>query len=167
MSLFSCHKIDVAFTLIEKIVVKINVPVEKAFRFMVDYAKHYTEVSRDHIERVVTIKDPDLEHPDVSFYFRQKSPISGREQKILTRVTRVEMNRYIGTRFMFPISLVLPKVENIFEARRKGCILTTNLRFTFLSDFMKKSRHKVVEHITAELIETKRILESRVNAVKS
>jgi hypothetical protein len=149
----------VVSTMIEKIVVEIKIPVEKVFHFMVDYDKHYTEVSHDHIERVVTIKDPDLEHPDVSFYFRQTSPITGREQKIRGRVTRVEMNRYIGTRFLFPISLVLPLVENIFEPKGEGCLLTTNLHFTFLAHLMKKSIRKVVEHITSELKETKRILE--------
>jgi hypothetical protein len=148
------------FVMIEKIVIEMNVPAEKAFQFMVDYDKHYTKVHRDHIERVVNIKDPDLEHPDVSFYFRQISPITGKEQKIRGRVTRVEMNRYIGTRFLFPVSLVLPKVENIFEKKGEGCLLTTNLHFTFLSRFIKKSKKKVVEHITDELMEMKSILES-------
>jgi predicted transcriptional regulator len=150
--------------MIEKIIIEIKVPVEKVFLFMCDYARHYTEVSQDHIERVVNIKNPNLEHPDVSFYFRQKSPITGREQKIKGRVTRVEMNRYIGTRFLFPISLVLPKVENIFEPNGEGCLLTTNLHFTFLAHLMKKSVRKVVEHITGELEETKNRLENQVNA---
>jgi len=152
--------------MIEKIVVEINTPVEKVFQFMVDYDKHYTEVNQNHIERVVTIKDPILEHPDVSFYFRQISPITGKEQKIRGRVTRVEMNKYIGTRFLFPISLVLPKVENIFEQKGKGCLLTTNLHFTFLSDFMKKSRQQVVEHIADELMETKKRLENQTDTNK-
>jgi hypothetical protein len=147
--------------MIERIVIEINVPVEKVFQFMVDYDKHYTEVHKDHIERVVDIKDPDLEHPDVSFYFRQISPITGREQKIRGKVTRVEINRYIGTRFLFPVSLLLTKVENVLEQKGESCLLTTNLHFTFLSHFVKKSRQKVVEHITGELMEMKRILESQ------
>ncbi|MGD0780009.1 MAG: hypothetical protein ABR954_04415 [Dehalococcoidales bacterium] len=150
--------------MIEKIIVEINIPVEKVFLFMCAYDKHYTEVSQDHIERVVNIKDPDLEHPDVSFYFRQISPISGKEQKVRGRVTRVEINRYIGTRFLFPISLVLAKVDNIFEPKDGGCLLTTNLHFTFLAHFMKKSVRKVVEHITGELEETKKRLENQANA---
>lgn len=151
--------------MMETIVVEINASVEKVFQFMADYDKHYTEVNQDHIERKVTIKNPDLEHPDVSFYFRQKSPVTGKEQKIRGRVTRVEMNRYIGTRFMFPISLALPKIDNIFEPKGKGCLLTTNLYFTFLTNVMKKSRQKVVKHITDELLETKGILEKQTNIV--
>jgi hypothetical protein len=136
------------------------VPVEKVFRFMVDYERYYTVINKDHIERVVNIKDLDLEHPDVSFYFRQISPITGKEQKIRGRVTRVEMNKYIGTRFVFAISLVLPRVENIFEQRGKGCLLTNNVHFTFLAYFIKNSGQIVVEHITVELMEMKRILEA-------
>jgi hypothetical protein len=150
--------------MIEKIVVEIKAPIEKVFIYMCGYDKNYTSVSKDHIERVTTIKDPNLEHPDVDFYFRQISPISGREQKVKGKVTRVEINKYIGTRFLFPISLVLPKVENIFESKGKGCLLTTHLHFTFLAYFMKNSIKKVVEHITEELEESKAVLEKQANA---
>lgn len=145
--------------MIEKIALEINASPKKVFQFLVDYDKHYTEVSEDHIERVVDIKDPDLEHPDVSFYFRQISPISGREQKVRGRVTRVEMNKYIGTEFLFPTSLFLTSVEEILEPTRDGCLLTTNMRFTLIAKLAKKSRHKVVEHIREELMEVRDILE--------
>jgi hypothetical protein len=72
----------------------------------------------------------------------------------------VEINKYIGTKFLFPVSLVLPIVENIFEQKGNGCLLTTNLHFTLLAHFIKKSKKKVIEHITDELMEMKRILES-------
>jgi hypothetical protein len=147
--------------MIEKIVLEIKAPPEKVFQFLGDYDKHYTEVSKGHIERVVNVKNPDLEHLDVSFYFRQISPITGREQKIRGRVTRVEMNRYIGTRFLFPVSLFLPRVENILEPKEENCLLITNLHFTLLAELAKKSKQKVVEHITEELEETKNALESR------
>ena len=147
--------------MIEKIVMKINALPEKVFQYLVDYDKHYKEVSKDHIERVVNIKDPDLEHPDVSFYFRQISPITGKEQKIRGRVTRVEMNKYIGTRFLFPTSLFLSSVENILESKGDGCLLTTHLHFTFIAKLAKNSRHKVVEHIKGELEEMRDIIENR------
>ena len=147
--------------MIEKIVVEINASPEQVFLFLCEYDKHYTEVSEDHIERVVNIKDPDLEHPDVSFYFRQISPISGKEQKVRGRVTRVEMNRYIGTKFLFPTSLFLKSVEEILEPAGAACILTTNMRFTTMAKLFKKSRHKVVEHIKGELDEMRAVLENK------
>jgi hypothetical protein len=146
---------------IETIVVKINASPEQVFLFLCEYDKHYTEVSEDHLERVTNIKNPDLEHPDVSFYFRQISPISGREQKIRGRVTRVEMNRYIGTKFLFPTSLFLKSVEEIIEPADDGCLLTTNMRFTFVARLLKNARRKVVEHIRGELEETRDMLEKK------
>jgi len=149
--------------MLEKLILEINAPAEKVFQFLCGYDKHYTEVHQDHIERVVNIKDADLEHPDVSFYFRQKSPISGREQKIRGRVTRVEMNRYIGTRFLFPTSLALKDVEEILEPKGEGCVLTTNMHFTFVANLLEKSVRKVVKHIAQELNEMKDLLESKTS----
>jgi len=145
--------------MIEKINVEIHASPQEVFQFLVDYDKHYTEVSKDHIERVVNIVDPNLEHPDVSFYFRQISPISGREQKVRGKVTRVEMDKYIGTKFLFPTSLFLTTVEEILEPSGNGCMLTTNIRFTFIARLAKNARRKVVEHIRGELEEMKDILE--------
>ncbi len=147
--------------MIEKIVVDIKSPPEKVFQYLVNYDEHYTEVSEDHIERVVNVKDPNLEKPDVSFYFRQKSPITGKEQKVKGKVTRVEENKYIGTKFLFPINFFLSKVENILEPKGEDCTLITNLHFTFLAKIAKKSKQKVVKHITGELEEMRDILESR------
>jgi hypothetical protein len=146
--------------MIEKIIIEYKVPTEKVFLYLCQYDKHYTEVSEDHIERVVNVKDPNLEHPDVNFYFRQKSPITGKEQKIRGKVTRVEMNKYIGTKFLFPTSLFLTLVEEILESKDSHCILITNLYFTSLTNLMKNSRMKVVAHITEELEGMKKILES-------
>jgi len=147
--------------MIEKITLEINARPEKVFQFLYDYDKHYTEVSKDHIERVVNIRNPDLEHPDVSFYFRQMSPITGKEQKIRGKVSRVEMNRYIGTVFLFPVSLFLTKVEEILEPKGESCLLITNLHFTLLAKLAKKSMHKVTEHIRGELEEMKNVLEGQ------
>ena len=35
--------------MIERIVIWIDVSVEKVFQFMVDYDKHYTEIHKDHV----------------------------------------------------------------------------------------------------------------------
>jgi len=145
--------------MIERIIVDIGASPEQVFKFLVEYDKHYTEVSQDHIERVVKIVNPDLEHPDVSFYFRQISPISGKEQKVRGKVTRVAVNKYIGTEFLFPTSLFLSSVEEILEPSRKGCILTTNMRFTFIARLARNARRKVVEHIRGELEEMRDMLE--------
>jgi hypothetical protein len=148
--------------MIEKIATEINASPEKVFLFLCEYDKHYTEVSKDHIERVTKIKNPDLEHPDVSFYFRQISPVSGKEQRVRGRVTRVEINKYIGTRFLFPVGLFLKSVEEILEPMDDaGCRLTTNMHFTFIGSLAKNTRHNVVEHIRGELEEMRQLLEKQ------
>ena len=71
------------------------------------------------------------------------------------------MNRYIGTEFLFPTSLFLKSVEEIIEPAGDGCLLTTNMRFTFVSKLLRNARHKVVEHIRGELEETRDMLEKK------
>ena len=147
--------------MIEKIAIEINASPEQVFLFLCEYDKHYTEVSENHIERVTNIKNPDLEHPDVTFCFRQISPISGKEQKVRGSVTRVEINRYIAYKLLFPTSLYLKRVEEILEPAADGCLLTTNLYFTFIAKLAKNSRHKVAEHIKGELEEMRDMLEKK------
>jgi hypothetical protein len=71
------------------------------------------------------------------------------------------MNRYIGTKFLFPTSLFLKSVEEIIEPADDGCLLTTNMRFTFVARLLKNARRKVVEHIRGELEETRDMLEKK------
>ena len=145
--------------MVERLAVEIRARPEVVFDYLVDYAKHYKEVSEDHIERVVTIKDPDLDHPDVSFYFKQRSPITGRVQKVRGKVTKVELNRRIETRFLFPVSVFLSRVVNTLEPQGDVTVYTTYLHYTFISRLFKNSVHKVTVHILEEMENTKRLLE--------
>lgn len=146
--------------MIEKISLQIGSPPEEVFDFLAEYQEHYTEVSPDHIERVVEVRDPDPEHPDVRFYFKQRSPVTGRVQKVRGKVTRVEMNKRIDTRFLFPVSLFLRGADNVVEPSEEGSILTVYLYFTPLARLAGNSTRKVVEHIAGELEEMKKSLES-------
>lgn len=145
--------------MVEKLSVEIKASPEAVFNYLVDYAKHYKEVSEDHIERVVTIKDPDLDHPDVSFYFKQRSPITGRVQKVRGKVTKVQLNKRVETKFLFPTSVFLSRVVNTLETQGDVTVYTTYLYFTFLSRLFKNSVHKVTLHIYEEMENTKRSLE--------
>jgi len=125
---------------------------------------HYKEVSADHIERVVNVKNPDFDNPDVSFYFKQYSPITGRVQKIRGRVTKAELNKRTGiyrfeTKFLFPASLIMPGYDSIIEPKGGGSVVTVYLHFTFLAKFAKKSIQKVVAHIREELENSKSLIE--------
>jgi hypothetical protein len=69
------------------------------------------------------------------------------------------MNKYIGTKFLFPTSLFLTSVEEILKPKGNDCLLTTNMHFTFIARLAKNSRRKVVQHIKGELEEMKEIIE--------
>lgn len=144
----------------ETIAISITAAPEEVFGFLADYARHYREVSPDHIERVVEVRDPSFDHPDVRFYFRQRSPVTGRIQKVRGRLAAVEENRRIDTRFLFPASLFLFRVDNIIEPSADGCVLKVLLHFTPLAKLGKRARQRVVRHIAGELEESKRVIEA-------
>lgn len=144
----------------ETIAIPITAAPEEVFDFLVDYARHYREISSDHIERAVEVRDPSFDHPDVRFYFRQRSPVTGRIQKVRGRLVAVEENRRIDTRFLLPASLFLFRVDNIIEPSADGCVLKVLLHFTALAKLAKRARQRVVRHIASELEESKRLIEA-------
>jgi hypothetical protein len=42
------------------------------------------------------VNNPDFENPDVSFHFKQYSPVTGRVQKIRGKVTKAELDKTTG-----------------------------------------------------------------------
>lgn len=152
--------------MIEKLSVEIKTPPDRVLNFFgAEYETHFKELSADHIERVVTVKNPDFDHPDVSFSFKQYSPITGRVQKIRGKVAKAELDQRTGvyrfeTKFSFPVSLVMPGYDSVIGPEGQDTVLTVYLHFTFLAKFAKRSIQKVIAHITAELENAKGLLES-------
>lgn len=144
----------------ETVTIRIAATPEEVFGFLANYARHYRELSPDHIERVVEVRDPSSDPPDVRFYFRQRSPVTGRVQKVRGRLAAVEPNRRIDTRFLLPASLFLYRVDNVIEPGTDGCALSVSLHFTPLAKLARRSREKVVRHISSELEQMKRIVEA-------
>jgi hypothetical protein len=123
------------------------------------YAEHFKEVSEDHIERVVTIRDPNLDHQDVSFYFIQRSSITGRIQKVRGNVIKVVLNKRIETRLLLPTPVFLRRVVNTLEPQGDVTVYTTYLYYIFLAKLFKSSAHKVTMHVLEEMENTKKALE--------
>ena len=154
--------------MIEKISLNIKAPLEKVLNFFGEtpagYQTHYKDVSTDHIERVVSAKSLDLANPDVSFYFKQHSPITGRVQKVRGKIAKAELDKTTGmyrikTKFLFPTSLFIPEYDSVIEPKEEETIVTIYLHFTFLLKFAEKSRKKVVAHIREELETSKKLIE--------
>ncbi|MEI7826363.1 MAG: hypothetical protein WCI87_00975 [Euryarchaeota archaeon] len=151
--------------MIEKLSVEIRAPAEKVLNFFGgEYEEHFKELSTDHIERIITVKRADFDNPDVSFYFKQYSPTTGRVQKIRGKVTKAELDKRTGvyrfeTKFSLPVSLVMPGYDSIIEPEGQNTVLNVCLHFTFLAKFAKKSIQRVIIHITEELENAKDLLE--------
>ncbi len=154
--------------MIERISLKIKAPSEKVLNFFGEtpagYQAHYKDVSADHIERVVNVKNLDFANPDVSFHFKQYSPITGRVQKVRGKIAKAELDTTTGiyrfeTKFSFPVSLFMPRYDSVIEPAGEETIVTIYLHFTFLMKFAEKSRHKVVAHIREELETSKSLIE--------
>jgi len=156
---------------VRKLSVLIKATSEEVFNFLSDYAGHFMEVSPDHIERGVVvkdirIKDGYLDNPRIYFYFKQVSPVTGRVQKVRGRLLKVMPNQRIEYRLLFPVSLVLPRIENTLEPRGEVTVYETYLHFgkaAFrVSRLFPKAGEKleaVVRHIQEEMDNTKKILE--------
>lgn len=151
--------------------VEIEASPSKVYDFLSDYAGHFKEVSPDHIERGVEIKsirmkDGNFEGGRIFFYFKQVSPVTGRVQKVRGKLLKVEPNKYVKYRFLFPVSLVLPRIENTLESKDDSTTYKTFLHFSrpvsWLAGRSRKVREKVeavVSHIQEEMDNTKEILE--------
>ncbi len=152
--------------MIAELSVEIKAPPDRVLSFFGgEYEKHFTALSTDHIERSVTIKNPDFDNPDVSFSFKQYSPVTGRVQTIRGKVTKAELDQRTGvyrfeTKFSPPVSLIMPGYDSVIAPNGPNTILTVYLRFTFLAKLAKRSVEKVLTHIAGELETAKDLLES-------
>ncbi len=152
--------------MIVELSVAINAPFDTVLNFFGgEYEEHFNELSADHIERVVKIRNSDFNNPDVSFSFKQYSPITGRVQKIRGKVIKAECDQRTGayrfeTKFSLPTSLIMPGYDSVIAPNGPNTILTVYLRFTFLAKLAKRSVEKVLTHIAGELETAKDLLES-------
>lgn len=158
--------------------VRIKAPPEAVYDFLNDYAGHYKEVSPDHIERGVVvkdirIKDGYIDNPRIFFYFKQVSPVTGRVQKVRGRLLRLEPNRRISYKLLFPVSLFLPRIENTLHFEDGLTEYKTFLHFSrpvsWLSErsgFVEDKVEAVVDHIKEEMENTRKIIERGIEPRK-
>lgn len=157
--------------MVRELSVDIKATPQQVYAFLSDYAGHFKEVSPDHIERGAVIKSIRLKDGKfvggrIYFYFKQVSPVTGRVQKVRGRVLVVDPDKYIKYKFLFPVSLVMPLVENTLEEKDGVTVYKTFLHFSrpvwWLARRSKKLKEKleaVVTHIQEEMDNTREILE--------
>ena len=79
--------------------------------------------------------------------------------------TKVEPNKRIEYRVLFPVSIISPKGSFIMEQKGRSCLFTATLYFRFGRIFLKfaKSRVEAVKkHMKEEGENLKRLLENEI-----
>jgi hypothetical protein len=157
--------------MVKTLSVEIKAEPEAVYNYIADYSGHFKEVSPDHLERVIVIKsirikDGYIDNPRVYWYFKQISPVTGKVQKLRARLLRLEPNRRICYKFLFPYSFVLPRVENTLDRKGDVTVYTTNLTigrlFAWLAGRSKKVAGVIdlmVDHIQEEMDNTRKVVE--------
>ncbi len=162
--------------MIKTLSVEIKAKPETVYDYIGDYSGHFKEVSPDHLERVIVIKsirikDGYIDNPRIYWYFKQISPVTGKVQKLRARLLRVEPNKRIYYKFLFPYSFVLPRVENTLEQKGDVTVYTTNLTIgrlvSWLADHSSRTAGMIdlmVNHIQEEMDNTRKVLEGQSEA---
>ena len=160
--------------MVKTLSVEIKAKPETVYNYIGDYSGHFKEVSPNHLERVIVvknlrIKDGYLDNPRVFWHFKQISPVTGKVQKLRARLLRLEPNKRIYYKFLFPYSFALPRVENTLEQKGDLTVYTTNLTIgrllSWLAGHSKKTAGMIelmVNHIQEEMNNTKKMLEGQL-----
>ena len=147
----------------EKIVVtledriEIRTPPEEVFKWLRNLDKHYREWHPDHVKWVTTTGDID---EGGIFYFEEY--LHGKLHRIRGKITKVEENRRIEYRVLFPMSTICPKGSFFIEPEGESSIFTATLSFRLGGMFLKLlgNRVKAVKnHMREESENLKRLLE--------
>ena len=151
--------------LILKHSIEINTTPEKIWDFFLNLEKHYTTWHpKDHILLKWTKGNP-LEKGSRCY---AEQYVMGKPTKYNTICTEIIENRKIVSKFLFPISLITPKIEWLIEPTGPNSIFTaiTYIRFgNLLKAISKKEMKKLIsahdKHVAEEGENLKRILENK------
>lgn len=143
--------------------IEINTTPERIWEFFTNLDKNYTTW---HPEDHIIFKWVEGKPLEVGSKFYAEQLVMGKVKQYNGTISEIIPNRKIVITFAFPISLVSPKVEWLFEPRNSTTIFTaiTYMRFGKLfSKLFKKNMEKLIEvhdkHTWAEAQNLKKILE--------
>jgi len=137
--------------------IEIKTTPEKIFDWFKNIDKHYKEWHPDHVKWVN--ETGGLDEGDIVYY---EEYLHGKLHKIRSKITKIEENKRIEFKNLFPISILSPKGSFIIEPRGESCIFTATLsiRFGWLLSKIAKSRLDAgKKHIKEEGGNLKRLLE--------
>lgn len=137
--------------------IEIKAKPDKIFKWLKNLDKHYKEWHPDHV-KCCWIGKPAKQGSTLCY----EEYLHGDLHKIRSKITKIEENKGIEFRNLFPISIICPKGSFIIEPKDGSCIFTANLSFRFANIFSKLVKDRVEaikKHMREEGKNLKRLLE--------
>ncbi len=141
--------------------IEIKTTPDKIFKFLTNLDKHYQEWHPDHVKYVK--ETGGVNEGDIVYY---EEYYQGKLYKARSKITKVEINKIIELKPLFPMSIVCKRHSFIIEPKGEGCVFTAtaSFRFGWLISKLAKSRLEAVKtHIKEEGENLKRLLEGEKN----
>ena len=137
--------------------IEIKTTPDKIFKWLKNLDEHYKKWHPDHVKWIN--ETGGLDEGDVVYY---EEYLHGELHKIRSKITKIEENKRIEFRNLFPISIICPKGSFIIEPKGESCIFTTTLSFRFAKLFSKLAKNRIdaiKTHMKEEGENLKRFLE--------
>ena len=141
--------------------IEIKTTPDKIFEWLKNLDQHHKEWHSDHV-RWINITGS-LDEGDIAYY---EEYLHGKLHKIKFKITKIEENKRIEFKHLFPMSIICPKGSFILETREESTIFTAKLSFRFAWLFSKLAKGRVEAiktHMKEEGENLKRLLEKRDN----
>lgn len=138
--------------------IEIKTTPEKIFDFFVHFEENYLAWHPDHVKCRWLEEEP-FEEGSILYY---EEYIHGKLHKIKSKITKIEENKRIEFKNLFPMSILSPKGSFIIEPKGDSCIFTATLSFRFGWLFSKLAKNRVEavkKHMKEEGENLKRLLE--------
>lgn len=119
----------------------------------------YKKWHKDHVS-CKWIKGKALEEGSVLY---SEEYLHGKLHRFKARLTKIEPNRKVSYRFLFPIAILCPKGSFVIEPKGKNSIFTATLSFNLgrlLSKIVPNSFEAVQQHLKEEGENLKTLLEN-------
>jgi hypothetical protein len=139
--------------------IEIKTTPEKIFNWLINLDKHYKEWHPDHVKCINETR----EVKEGSIFYSEEY-LHGELHKIKMKITKIEKNRLIEFKNLFPYSIICPKGLFSIKLKHNGCIYTHKLYFRMGSILSKMAKSKVEDmkiHMKEECENLKKLLEGK------
>ena len=138
--------------------IEIKTTPEIIFEFFVHFEENYHAWHPDHV-KCCWLKGEPFEEGSILYV---EEYLHGELHKMKFLGTKVEQNKKIEYKLLFPMSIICPKGSFLIEPKGENCIFTATLSYRFEWLFLRFAKDRVEaikKHIREEGENLKRLLE--------